>query len=82
MESQMILRGNESGRSRPEFQWSHAFSDMERKGNRGAYMLREAKFVSMEPRLFRHGKSGHFKAFTDIEKTTIFERSVNILYYF
>jgi hypothetical protein len=34
--------------------------------------------VSMEPRLFSHGDSGHFSAFTDIEKKTILAHNVNI----
>ena len=33
--------------------------------------------VSIEPRLFSHGDGGHFSAFTDIEKKTIFTHNVN-----
>jgi len=36
------------------------------------------RIVSIEPRLFSHGDGGHFSAFNDIEKKTIFTHNVNL----
>jgi hypothetical protein len=41
------------------------------------YQQLHSLVVSMEPRLFSHGDGGHFSAFTDIEKKTIFTHNVN-----
>jgi len=57
------------------FQLSHDFSVMEICSKRAS--LSSGISVSIEPRLFSHGNSCRFSAFTAIDKVMIFTRFVN-----